>query len=61
MRYRIIVPSDRYADDTSDSLSKAYNICAELSIEFGYAEIKRNLCGPEPTLYSFQDGKATVH
>ena len=61
MRYRIIVPSDRYADETTDSLSRAYDLCSMLSEEFGYAEIKRNLCGPEPTLYSFQDGTATVH
>lgn len=29
----------------------------DLSIEFGYAEIKRNLCGPEPIIGSYTNGK----
>lgn len=57
MAFRVIVPSARYEDVTTDDLDQAYKICMDLSIEFGYAEIKRNLCGPEPIIGSYTNGK----
>jgi hypothetical protein len=57
MAFRVIVPSARYEDVTTDDLDQAYRICMDLSIEFGYAEIKRNLCGPEPIIGSYTNGK----
>lgn len=57
MAFRIVVPSARYEDVTTNNLDQARRICMDLSIEFGYAEIKRNLCGPEPIIGSYTNGK----
>jgi|TARA_B100000497_G_C7648164_1_gene389818 hypothetical protein len=58
MEFRIIVPSARYEDVTTNDLDQAWRICCDLSEEFGYAEVKRNLCGPEPIIGSFTNGKS---
>jgi len=58
MNYRVIVPSDRSEDCTTDCLDTAWLWCLDLSEEFGYAEVKRNQCGPEPILGSYTNGYA---
>ena len=59
MLYRVVVPSDRSEDCTTNSLDQAWLWCIDLSEEFGYAEVKRNLCGPEPIIGSYTNGSAT--
>ena len=41
MAFRVVVPSARYEDVTTNDLDQAWRICMDLSIEFGYAEIKQ--------------------
>jgi len=57
MNYRVVVPSDRTEDCVTDDLDRAYLWCLDLSEEFGYAEIRRNLCGPEPIIASYTNGR----
>jgi len=47
MIYRVIVPSARYEDRTTENLQEAWLWCEDLSIEFGYAEVAPNQCGSQ--------------
>ena len=58
MNYRAIVNSDRTEDLVADSFEKACDLALMLSEDFGYVDVKRNLCGPEPILATFNYGKA---
>ena len=53
MIYRVIIPSARYEDQTTNDLDQARDWCYDMAQEFGYAEIRRNLCGPEPIIESY--------
>ncbi len=56
MTYRVVVPSDRYADETTDDLDRAWHMCIDLSEEFGYAEVRHNYCGSS-ILGSYTNGR----
>jgi hypothetical protein len=58
MNYRAIVTSDRTEDRTADSLQKACELAAMLSDEFGWVDVTRNVCGPEPILATYNNGHA---
>jgi len=53
MLYRVIIPSARYEDQTTNDPDQAREWCYDLAQEFGYAEVRRNLCGPEPIIESY--------
>lgn len=53
MLYRVIIPSARYEDLTTNDPDQAREWCYDMAQEFGYAEVRRNLCGPEPILESY--------
>ena len=56
MIYRVTVPSDRTEDRTTENRQQAYGWCLDLSVEFGYAEVSENICGPKPILCSYTNG-----
>ena len=56
MNYRAIVTSDRTEDMTADSLQKACELAVMLSGEFGWVDVCRNQCGPEPILATYNNG-----
>ena len=56
--FRALVLSDRSEDMTADSLGKACEIAAMLSEDFGQVDVRRNLCGPEPILATYYNGRA---
>lgn len=58
MYYRVVVPSDRSQDETTDDLDKAWLWCLDLSEEYGYAEVRYNQCGPARVLGSYTNGAA---
>lgn len=58
MNYRAVVTSDRTEDVVTDSFEKACDLALMLSDEFGVVDVRRNLCGPEPILASFNYGKS---
>ena len=39
MRYEVRCPSDPYENTSTDDLDRAYDLCLNLSEEYGYAEI----------------------
>jgi len=61
MLYRVIVPSARYEDQTTNDPDQAREWCYDMAQEFGYAEVRRNLCGPEPIIESYSASWATDH
>ena len=58
MNYRAIVTSDRSEDLTADSLQKACELAAMLSEDFGWVDVRRNVCGPESILATYNNGRA---
>ncbi len=56
MNWRVVVPSDRTEDCTTDDLDQAWLWCLDLSEEFGYAEVRANYCGSQ-VIGSYTDGK----
>ena len=58
MLYRALVNSDRSEDLTADSLQKACELAAMLSEDFGWVDVRRNVCGPEPILATYNNGRA---
>ncbi len=39
MRYNVKCPSDPYENTSTDDLDRAYDLCYNLSEEYGYSEI----------------------
>ena len=58
MNFRALVLSDRTEDLTADTLSRACELAAMLSEEFGTVDVRRNICGPEPILATYCNGCA---
>ena len=58
MTFRALVPSDRTEDLTADTLPRACELAAMLSEEFGTVDVRRNVCGPEPILATYCNGRA---
>ena len=56
MNWRVVVPSDRTEDCTTDNLDQAWLWCLDLSEEFGYAEVRPNYCGSQ-VIGSYTNGK----
>ena len=56
MTYRVVVPSDRTADEVTTDLDRAWLMCLDLSEEFGYAEVRPNQCS-SMILGSYTNGK----
>ena len=42
MRYEVLVPSAMYESESVSDLDRAYDLCYDLSQEFGYSEIRYN-------------------
>ena len=40
MRYSVICPSDRYENESTEDLQRAYEICLSLSEDYGYSEVR---------------------
>ena len=57
MRYRALVQSDRTEDVTCESFTAACEAALDLSVEFGYVDVRRNICGPEPVMATFYNGR----
>lgn len=57
MNYRVIVHSDRTEDRVTDCFYEACDLAQMISDDFGYVDVQRNLCGPEPTLATYIYGR----
>ena len=42
MRYEVHVPSAPYEGESTHDEGRAWDLCLDLSEEFGYAEVRRN-------------------
>lgn len=58
MLYRAVVLSDRSEDQTAPTLGRACELAAMLSEDFGAVDVRRNVCGPEPVLACYVNGRA---
>ncbi len=53
MRYEVHVPSAPFENESTHDEAKAWDLCLDLSEEFGYAEVRRN----GHILGSYTDGR----